>query len=528
MIIDKKNTGSYYTPSYLAEFISKRVLNYFESRSRISVLEPSVGDGAFLESISKYKNLTVNITALDINSDELEKAKNKWISKGKFLKKDFLEFVPKRKYSAVIGNPPYIKKNRLKEKQIKLSKLIHKDERLSEKSVKNIWTTFLVKSITHLTRNGVLSFILPSELLQISYTKEIRSYLKKQFERIEIFTFNDLMFECKGQDTIVLFAYKKAIKKGEFFVNINSASQLDNNNFELKENLSLIENNSKWTHHFLSNEELTFIYKLKNKLHNIGYYIESKPGIVTAANKFFIVDKKTEKEYNLSNYTIPIIQKGLFVNGSVVFSNEDFLEIETANLPSKLLRLKNEDRISKKLNEYLTEGERLEIPTRYKCRIRDKWYVIPNIAKKPEAFFFKRSHNYPKLLKNNSDAFVTDSAYKVDMKKNYDLNSFIYSFYNSLTLLFAEIEGRYYGGGVLELVPSEFKKLPIPYIEINESKFKHFTTEFENKKNIEDLLVKNDFSILNKSLGLNISEIKKIETIRLKLLNKRTRKKANA
>jgi adenine-specific DNA-methyltransferase len=528
LIIDKKNTGSYYTPSYLAEFISKRVLNYFENRTRISILEPSVGDGAFLESINKHKNLSVNIAALDINSGELEKAKNKWTSKGEFIKKDFLEYVAKRKFSAVIGNPPYIKKNRLKEKQITLSKLIHKNEKLSEKSVKNIWATFLVKSITHLTKNGVLAFILPSELLQVSYAKEIRNYLKKQFERIEIFTFNDLMFECKGQDTIVLFAYKKAIYKGEFFVHINSASQLDNNNFELKENLSLIENNSKWTHHFLSNEELTFIYKLKNRLHNIGYYIESKPGIVTAANKFFIVDEKTEKEYNLSNYTIPIIQKGLFVNGSVVFNNEDYLEIETANLPSKLLRLKNEDRISKKLNEYLTEGERLEIPNRYKCRIRDKWYVIPNIAKKPDAFFFKRSHNYPKLLKNNSDAFVTDSAYKVEMKKNFDLNSFIYSFYNSLTILFAEIEGRYYGGGVLELVPSEFKKLPLPYLEIDENEFNNFTTEFDNKKNIDEILAINDFNILNTTLGLYKNEIEKIERIRLKLLNKRTRRKANA
>ncbi len=527
-MIDKKNTGSYYTPQYLAEFISRRLLNHFEKRTRISILEPSVGDGAFLDSINRYKGLFINVTALDINSDELVKAQKKWTSKGTFIKKDFLEYIPKKKFSAVIGNPPYIKKNRLKEKQILLSKSIHKNEKLSEKSVKNIWATFLIKSITHLTKDGILAFILPSELLQVSYTKEIRNYIKKQFERIEIFTFNDLMFECKGQDTIVLFAYKKAKEKGEFFVNINSISQLENNNFELKENLSLIENNSKWTHHFLSSEELIFIYNLKSRLKNIGYYIESKPGIVTAANKFFIIDKKTEKEYNLSNYTIPIIQKGLFVNGSIVFDNEDYLEIETSNLPSKLLRLKNDDKISKKLNDYLSIGKKLQIPNRYKCRIRNKWYVIPNISKKPEAFFFKRSHNYPKLLKNNSDAFVTDSAYKVEMKNDFDLNSFIYSFYNSLTLLFAEIEGRYYGGGVLELVPSEFKKLPIPYFEIDENEFDKFTTEFENKKNIGEILKRNDFYILSTTLGLNYSEIEKIEKIRLKLINKRMRNKANA
>ncbi len=33
---------------------------------------------------------------------------------------------------------------------------------------------------------------------------------------------------------------------------------------------------------------------------------------------------------------------------------------------------------------------------------------------------------------------------------------------NSLTALSAELEGRHYGGGVLELVPSEIEKLLLP------------------------------------------------------------------
>ena len=44
----------------------------------------------------------------------------------------------------------------------------------------------------------------------------------------------------------------------------------------------------------------------------------------------------------------------------------------------------------------------------------------------------------------------------------------VYSFLNPLTSLSAEIEGRHYGGGVLELVPSEIEELLIPLIP-NES-----------------------------------------------------------
>ena len=38
----------------------------------------------------------------------------------------------------------------------------------------------------------------------------------------------------------------------------------------------------------------------------------------------------------------------------------------------------------------------------------------------------------------------------------------VYGFFNGLTALSAELEGRHYGGGVLELVPSEIEKLLLP------------------------------------------------------------------
>ncbi len=526
--MNKKHTGSYYTPAYLARFISKRALLHFEKRTRMSILEPSVGEGAFVSELETEKQINIDLTALDINGVALKTASQKWSRKtSSFIKTDFLEFSTTKKYSVIVGNPPYVKKNVLTSKQIELSKQIHSKEGLAETSVKNIWTTFLIKANTLLAKNGVLAFVLPSELLQVKFAEEIREYLKNQFERIEIFTFNDLMFECKGQDTIILFAYKKAKIKGEFFTNISSKAVLEQNSFTLKNNNLLVESKVKWTHHFLTSDELTFIDNLKKELKTINDYSDSKPGIVTAANKFFILNKETEKLYNLSKYTTPIIQKGLFVNGTVVFNNEDFQQLEDSKYPTKLLQLKDNDKISKKLREYLNIGELEEIPNRYKCKIRKNWYVIPNISEKPDAFFFKRSHLYPKLLKNNSDAFVTDSAYKITMKSGYDLNSFIYSFYNTLTLLLSELEGRYYGGGVLELIPSEFKKLSIPYVEINQSQFEKFTNDFENKLNIEQILNQNDFNILNSTLGINYENLQRLTEIRNKLKKKRLRKHTN-
>ncbi|HWY12611.1 MAG TPA: type I restriction endonuclease subunit M, partial [Bacteroidia bacterium] len=155
---------------------------------------------------------------------------------------------------------------------------------------------------------------------------------------------------------------------------------------------------------------------------------------------------------------------------------------------------------------------------------RENWFVIPNISTVPEGFFFKRSHFYPKLLKNNADVLVTDSAYKIEMKKGYDINHLVYSFYNSLTLAFAELNGRYYGGGVLELTPSEFKGLPVPNVPISAKEFNSYTRLFENKTEILDILDFNDSYILNTSLNLSEEEIIKVKSICKKLIDKRFRK----
>lgn len=519
-----KNTGAYYTPNYLASFLTNRVFDNVEHDNQISVLEPSVGDGAFIGEIRRYvDNFNINLIALDIDEKELIKASEKWINSTNFIHQDFLEFEIEDRFSVIIGNPPYIKKNRLNNEQIERIKQIHFDAGLSEKSVKNIWTTFLIKSCRMLTDDGILAFILPSELLQVKFAEEIRDYLQNEFERIEVFTFNDLMFDCKGQDTIVLMCYKMSENKGVFYTNIEDSNQLIENNFQLSHNDVLLSSSLKWTHHFLTSDEVTFLENLKEQLNKVSYYCDSKPGIVTGANGFFIVNKDTQIKYKLDRYTSPIIQKGLYVNGGVVFDNENFQELYEANNPSLLLKLNNEEVLTKSLKDYLKNGVELGLPERYKCKLRKNWFVIPNVTQQTEGLFFKRSHLYPKLLKNEANIYVTDSAYKIQMREGYNINSFIFSFYNSLSMVYSEIEGRYYGGGVLELTPSEFKKLPIPYIDITDAEFDEYANQFQNKEDIQEILIRNDYRILHGVLGLNNVDIQRIQHIHQKLLRKRLR-----
>jgi len=76
----------------------------------------------------------------------------------------------------------------------------------------------------------------------------------------------------------------------------------------------------------------------------------------------------------------------------------------------------------------------------------------------------KRAHNIPRLILNSAGAYSTDTAYRIKPLRA-SAESLVFSFVNSLTCLTAELEGRHYGGGVLELVPSEIERLLLPVVE---------------------------------------------------------------
>ena len=526
---DRKKVGSFYTPKSIADFLVNYLCDKLQGRQDISVLEPSAGDGVFVKTIYSHGTLSDRIkkvVAVEQSKRELNKiAKAVRHESFSAIHSDFLEFQNenKQKFSLVVGNPPYIKKSLLKASQIEHCKLIHQNANLADTKPKNIWTAFLVRCIEFTAEDGILAFVLPSELLQVKFAAELRELILREFERVEIFTFNELLFnDCKGQDTVLLIGERKSESKGVFYCNIDKLSDLEERKFTLAQNVKIKE--SKWTHHHLETEEIELLERVKDQLLTVNDYCRSKAGIVTAANDYFIVSEKIVEEYSLQNLVKPIIQKGVFVNGSVDLSREDFQLLINRSKPTYLIAIDKNSHIrsNAKFWKYKKIGEGKEIHLRYKTSIRDVWYEVPNVGTPPEAFFFKRCNEYPKLIKNSADVLATDSAYTIGMNDNYKIEDLIYSFYNSLTLAFAELYGRYYGGGVLELTPNEFKKLPVPYLSITSEDFKTYVSVFKKKESINEICNQYDRVIL-KSIDKQLSDddIDRIFNIREKLYLRR-------
>lgn len=550
--MNNKEKGSYYTPQLLADFM---VYHLFDSRNfyfpeNINVLEPSAGDGVFFRSILSRQTFTgrpefklpdrLEILAVEREEAELKKTK-KFIQpflssyrRVDCFNSDYLDFQLKntKKFDLIIGNPPYIKSNYLSEDQIKACLEIHKRSGLSNKKIKNIWTSFLIGAVQDLSDNGALAFVLPSELLQVIYAKEIRDLLKENFKngKIDIFSFNELIFKDIEQDVIVLICAKNQKNPGVSFYHVDKLEDLKTPDYT-KDNSNVHRTTlDKWTNYILSDSDLKFLdhIKEKNSLKPVRHYADSVAGIVTAANDYFITDQKTVATYELAKLTKPIIKKSSHLPAALIFTNKDLLAMKDSDVPCSLVNFDNTPSINypEKHKAFLAIGISRNLHLRYKMKLRDNWYSIPSVWGS-EGFFTKRSNIYPRIIINHAEALVTDSFYRIKMKDGYKIDDLAFSFYNILTFIYAELEGRYYGGSVLELTPNEFKNLTLPYVTgVKKSDINKLEGLMRSKAKPGLILKHTNKVILMDHYGMTESEIKRLIEIYMELVKRRLKNKS--
>jgi len=180
-----------------------------------------------------------------------------------------------------------------------------------------------------------------------------------------------------------------------------------------------------------------------------------------------------------------------------------------------------------KILEYIAQGEAEGIHKGYKCRIRDEWQIVPS-AWIPEALFIRRNNIYPKLIINQAGAYTTDTMHRITVNdsdlinnKEISLEAFAASYYNSLSFAFAEICGRSYGGGVLELMPSEVESILLPYNDDNAEILGEIDQMIRESSHIDKILDFTDTIILKQGYGFSESDIRLARRIWKKLLQRR-------
>lgn len=547
-----KSEGSYYTPQLLADYIVYRLFDEgnYQFNDTVDILEPSVGDGIFLNAIlngNYYKDKLegkfnkeipyVSIDAVEIDSHVARATELKTgqydPARGRVhvISADYLQYYlsETKKYDLIIGNPPYVRRRNMTLEQREICAEVHKSANLKDVNPKNLWTSFFAGAKESLNEKGVIAFVLPADLLQVKYAEEIREILHQDFDRVEIFTLNWIYFDDIEQDVVILICSNGHGKSdGPSFIHINSLDDLAKpKHFEDSDNSRRLTLN-KWTNYVLDKKEFEFLDHIHSRIRPepIKYYCDSGAGIVTAANDYYIVSKNVVDDFSLSDIAKPTIKKSSSMFPAVTLTNIDIKTKQEAGAEILLLDFPDKPKSDLPGNylKYLAEGEANNIHQRYKMLLRNNWYAVPSVWSS-EAFFTKRSNIYPRIIVNEAGAHVTDAFYRIRMKEDFNEKNLAFSFFNTFTFIYSELMGRYYGGGVLELTPNEFKGLPMPYVKKDISQeIKTLDERIRNAHKLTDILDYTDSVILRDSYNLSKKDIATLREIYRKLLVRRLKK----
>jgi len=522
----EKLRGGFYTPEIIASFILKWGIN---GSKNYNILEPSCGDGVFLEEIKKNKFKYKSITAIELDEAEAEKAKSIQLKNCKIINKDFHTYCngTSEKYDLIIGNPPYIRYQFFdKCQQIEAADIFTKAG-LKYSKLTNAWVSFVVGSSLLLKESGKIGFVLPAEILQVSYALQLRKFIASFYNKINIISFKKLVFPNIQQEVVLLLCEKNNSGIHNIdHIELNDASELEKLDIErLKSPKKQIDfKSNKWTFYFLDQEEIDFLETIaeRKNIPTIKDYAKVEVGITTGSNSFFTVPLTTVKEYNLSNYAKPMVGRSVQVK-SVIFNEEDWKKNKNSKARAHLLVFPKKDKSNQKNGavKYIEQGEELEIHKGYKTSIRDFWYVVPSL-KISDALFIRRNNLYPRLIINEANAYTTDTMHRVFLHPTTDIQAFTASYYNSLSLAFTEVSGRSHGGGVLELMPNEAERVLLPYRIENKELLSKIDKLIRSDTNIEDVLaitnkiiLKKHFKLTNKEIGIAHNIWKKLSSRRL-------------
>lgn len=525
----EKLRGGFYTPKPIATFILKWGIN---ESSDFDILEPSCGDGIFLEQLKENNHKFKSVTAIEFDDIEAEKVNKIKLKNKKVINIDFHLYCNEttQKFDLVVGNPPYIRYQYFQEEQQREAAKVFSRAKLKYSKLTNAWVSFVVGSSLLLKEKGKIGFVIPAELLQVSYAQQLREYLAHFYNEINIISFEKLVFPDIQQEVVLLLCDKNGSDSHLIeHLELRDASDLEKLDINrLKSpNKKIDFKSNKWTYYFLEQEEIDLLEYIANerKVPKIGNYASVEVGITTGANDYFTVPLPVVEAYDLKEYAMPMVGRSVQVN-SAIFTENDWKLNRRTKAKAHLLIFPPREKINghKGANSYICLGESMGVNKGYKTGIRDDWFVIPSI-KLSDALFIRRNNLYPRLILNEAKAYTTDTMHRVFIKQDINKSAFIASFYNSLSLAFSEIVGRSYGGGVLELMPSETEKILLPYQENNAHLLATIDELMRGKKGIDEILKITNNYILKEGYGLTDKEIKTANNIWKKLSYRRLNRK---
>ena len=366
-------------------------------------------------------------------------------------------------YDVAIGNPPFVRYHDISHADHAAATQLGERMGITFAGVSNLWLLIVLGALSRLRHGGAFAFVAPTESLGGVSAAVLRRWLLNATTQIGIDVFAPQSFPGVLQEVLVISGRRDTLSD-----NMSThCAVIDHTNGAAPTQHVLSPTAATWTRYLLTAPQISAFEDAQSLpvVEPLSQHAVFTVAAVTGANSFFTATDRTLSESRLCAWSRPLLSRIRHAPG-LIYTDADHTAAASAGLPTHLLDFSAEspDPLSDDAAaRYLAHGVEAGVADRYKCRIRRPWFRVPHIA--PGTLMLpKRSHHYHRLVVNRFGAVTVDNIYRgycapLSPCTAADLAA---GFHNSLSLLSAELVGRSYGGGVLELVPSEVARLQIP------------------------------------------------------------------
>lgn len=466
----RKARGAFFTPEPVASFVTTWALR----EPTDTVLEPSCGEAAFLEhAVTRLRKLSDDpamvpvVDGVEIHGPSASEAERIVAAAGGQLNvvvADFFLVEPSGKYTAVIGNPPYIRYQDFTGNSRLRSRAAALQAGVNISALASSWAAFTVHSALMLRKGGRMGLVVPAELLSVNYAAEIRRFLLNRFKRIDLVLFTERVFAEAQEDVVLLLAdgYDEGRADHMSIYQAQNAAALSET--MAATTWKPTDPSDKWTPSLLSSDALhAYNALLADSFAPMETWGDTTLGMVTGNNRYFALSPARAMELRISSKDlIRLSPPGSSHLRGLTFTEHSWRNLGRRGSATYLFRPRGE--LDDAAAAYVEAGKVAGVDQAYKCRVRKPWWRVP-LVNPADLFLTYMNADTPRITTNAVGALHLNSVHGIYLKPEYrDLGraSLPLAALTSMTLVGAETVGRSYGGGMLKIEPREADRLPVP------------------------------------------------------------------